>query len=445
MLGDSIAAVPSEQVRSDLDTVVSTHDLSGRERERLIRIVTGAVPGNRDKPLHALAVAIHKLAEDQGEAFRACGLFDLLELALKQEAGSRLGRISGALLDFLATMDNAQHFDEIETAVRVLCSDQGAKDGIAPARSAFASALHAYRVKFLPYERRRQAFESLRKFFHAARPGTGLPEDGDAVSFWCSEATSERWTMYSATLRAVLDFTEAAGVSRELAAPKSLDALTDLGFECSPETYGDDSLEELNLSGAVKALKEAQIKVFTGVQIDEIERFDMLGATAGRWCVSGLAHLCYTPVQGSLTQLLRANASSERIEIAASCDESPSYIEKIAHLEELNAICDSVLEFARFLVEHQTEKGSALSTADMSLNSRVRKMLRRKSFAGRSQNEVLNDLAQIAPAVAIVRQRLNSVLRQWSSAGFERLDALGKQDQVRFSSKLAQLYCGAER
>lgn len=424
----------SSQVCNDIETVVETHGLAGAAKEKLIRIVTGAVPGNRDLPLYGLARTLQAAITARDGA----NLFDLI--APSDHSAARLPRLSLAVLDFLATMSDYAYFDEIARGVSLL-TGEGEKP-LSEAVSVFAACLHNYRVAYLPYENRRQAFSTIRSHFKTARPGTGLPEDGDAIAFWSTLASPEGWTTYTATLAALVDFV-AAAQTRDATTTVSLDMLQEQGFDPETGVFDSDEGEEPDLLQAIETLATADLKLFKGPQLDELRRLASALPALRRWRRSGSALLSFSPVQNVLVQLKRQSAGANRLAEAAGCAEAEEYRHKLMALADIALACRDVALLYRRLGEAGDRTAPDASTVDQKAEERIARMMRRQSLASRTPDELRAAIGDVLPALAVIVTRLDRCVSNLEAWPVEERDAAFAADRAAFADTFGRLYCSA--
>ncbi|MBU1175860.1 MAG: hypothetical protein KKH72_10710 [Alphaproteobacteria bacterium] len=430
-------SLSSPQVRNDIETVVETHGLAGAAREKLIRIVTGAMPGNRDLPLYGLARHVQRVARTRGGA----SLFDLLAPVAAGDGGEGLPRLSLAVLDFLATMADYGYFDAIAGGVALLATGEGEKS-LSEAVSVFAASLHSYRVAHLPFENRRQAFSTIRSHFEAARPGSGLPEDGDAIAFWSMVASPEGWTTYAATLGALVDFV-AAAETRESTATVSLDMLREKGFDPQSGAFDGDDGEEPDLTEAIDSLAAADLKLFKGPELDDLRRLAAALPALRRWRRSGSALLSFGPVQNVLVQLKRQSAGANRLAEAAGCAAAEDYRQKLEAFADIAHVCHDIALLYRRLGETGGQNAPGASIGDAKTEDRIARMLRRQSLASRTPGELRAAIGNVLPALAVVATRLKSCVSSLETWPADGRDAAFAADRKAFADTFGRLYCSA--
>jgi hypothetical protein len=124
----------SFEVTAMIEAVAEAHGLGRRATERLVRVVTGQVPGNRDAPLYALAATIGEAMPSNSTPFE---LFDLIGPDSPLSAGHR------ALLDFLVTTAAQDTLDALDAAIGALAPDA---DGASVQECRTCPRHHAARV-----------------------------------------------------------------------------------------------------------------------------------------------------------------------------------------------------------------------------------------------------------------------------------------------------------
>lgn len=433
--------VPSAQVQNDLDAISEAHRLSRIERDKLARIVIGAIPGNRDRPLHALARALQRHADRVGRAGEV-DLFGLLADAACGRTGYGLSRLSVALLDFLATMDGYQHFDSIADAVAAITAEGAGEDGFARGRSLLSASLHRYRVDHMPYETRRQAFTEIHRWVASDRAGAQIPGDGDAIAFWAEMAEDGAWTTYVATLAAFDDFREARTL-RTSASAVSLDALAEAGFDAAIGMGDETGRENASFDEAIESVATAKIKVLKGVEVTSLKRVAAVSQAMTHWPRCGVAALTFGPVQNVLVQLKRDHAAPEKLAEVAACLDFTDYDSQISELTRLARSCRDVMSlYAKLAADAGLIDGTgpAASTLDADTEKRIIQLLRRRSFAELTSEELLERLGEVVPGLVDIEAQLAALLRglaAWPETA--RREAMAA-DRAAFANTFSRLY-----
>jgi len=433
-----------EQVGNDVDAVAEANRLKSGQRTRLARIVTGAVPGNRDRPLYLLAHAISRL--DQA---RDLSLFDLVAAPAAAGSGFLLWLGDRVLLDFLASMDGYAHFDEVRAAVEELLAAAGSEDAVRACASRFARVLYRYRQQYLPEERHRKAFREIRTFLSSGEPARSAPADGDALAFWAVHGTRSHWTTYEAVLSSMMSFADAL----ELRASRTPSSLDDFDLERMPAGSGGDlssgECARSLLSEAVLRLGEGALKLFLGKELVQLEQLARLGRFAASWPRSSLAMLALGPLQSSAIQQLRTGTARSHATSAARSGDG--YAETHSRYSELaQRARDFLLLLAGSAradenppVEPIEILLRELETRDSEAAKRIQSMMRRKSLAEIGPQHLLAALDAVEDELATVSERVGIAARGWTRLLHGRSPDLFRDDEAVFMAKLNALY-GAE-
>ncbi len=286
----------SELVSNDLELVIEAARLSSAERRKLVAIVSGAVPGNRDRPLFLLARAIEQLLDEDRIPRRPGVLFNLLASNPGKGLASRLDL---ALLNFLASMDDYRYFEAIASAMDRLAASSLGLEAIKGCTSNLASCLHKYRAQHLSTQRHRQKFADIAQFL-ASRPSEE-PEDADALEFWRREATSTRWTLFETVLQALVSYSLASEVIRATKGSFSLDAEGPFDGVSGSADFALGSLVEM-LNIAIDAMDQPHLKIFKNKELSLLRRIATLGRFAATWPRSTFTLCALAPYQASIVQ-----------------------------------------------------------------------------------------------------------------------------------------------
>lgn len=432
--------IENEQVGNDVDAVTEAHGLRSEQRLRLARIVTGAVPGNRDRPLYLLAQAISRLHHAQNLSF-----FDLVA-APDTGSGLLLWLGDRALLDFLASMDGYSHFDEVRDAVEKLLAGAGAAEGVRICASRFARALYRYRQQYLPDERHRKVFREIRSFLARAEPARAALGDGDALVFWAAHGTRSHWTTYEAVLSSMMSFADAF----ELRASRTYASLDDLDLDRMPAGSGtglsSGECARSLLSEAVARLEEGSLKLFLAKELVQLEQLARLGRFAASWPRSSLAMLALGPLQASAIQRLRTGTARPHTKSAARMNDG--YAETLSAYSDLAERARDCLMLVagteRFDENASVEPMDAvlreLESRDREAAKRIQSMMRRKSFAGIGPDALIEVLDAAQDELLTVAERAGIAARSWARLLKDRSPDLFRDDEAAFLAKLNSLY-----
>lgn len=415
-----------EQAQAAIDCIADTHRLSAHERQTLARIVTGAIPGNRDRPLFLLAIKLFS----NGDA-------DLLSMIMPAANGLR--RIDTALLDFLLTVA----LDSAEAVSKLFAAFDAARCTADPARAltpSLAAVLHAYRLRVLPETRYHNVFTAVRRFLAGSRPEDPRPRDGDAPRFWVAEGRRDFLTRYVTALQALADFAEAALLADSWRYPVSLDDPDPLKVSSAH----DDSLvaeglcDESDLRGSLEALVDAPIKLLLAHEREALGTLICHAALVLRWPGDVQAALTFGPVQATITQALRRNGSP--VDLGLLIDKGPSRQDVLDRIAELDASLSACLHLIHQSITPASEIGSARSSLTAVDTRRIAAMKRRQDFTDHSiadRNAVLTELIE---PVLLFNRLLQRYKRALDRLGPERGATLEQAHREMFLRKFSMLY-----
>ena len=435
----------ADLVRNDLDTVADAQGLRPDERMRIARIVLGAIPGNRDRPLYLLARSISQIDRSLD-----LSLFDLVAAPANTGSGLLLWLGDRALLDFLASMDGYAFFDEIRDAVGELLAADGSDEAVRACASRFARALYRYRQTHLPHERHRKAFNDIRAFLSEQTPPRTGPSDGDALTFWTENGTRAHWTTYDAVLASMMSFADAL-VLEASRTPASLDDI-DLDRLSVAAGMGPDAGESaaILLEEAVICLENLPLKMFLGRELVRLRQLARLGRFAASWPHSSVALLALGPIQGSVIQHLRTHTVHPDIKPAASSGDG--YADTLSAYAELG---ERARDFLKLIaaVTGDDENASAqpmnealreLEARDREAAKRIQSMMRRKSFAEFDPEALFIALSGVADELVMVAARVGIAVRSWARLLHGRSPDLFRDDEAVFIAKLQKLYSAGD-
>ena len=423
--------VALEQTVAQLDLVAETHRLSTRERAELARIITGAIPGNRDRPLFLLALTLF-----------ASGTDDLLSLILPGATGLR--RIDTALLDFLVTgaLETAEAVAELVAAFEAARSEPDPARAFVPTLS---RALHAYRARVLPEARYRNVFAAVRRYLVGCRPDDPWPRDGDAPGFWMSEGRRDFLTRYVTALQALADYAEAARLAASWRETVTLDLAETITASALDETAetSEDSLSPERLVNSFVLLKETPIKVLLANERDALAELGEFVPLVLRWPGDVQAALTLGPVQAAITQALRV--SGPPVDLAAYIDKGPSRQDVLDRIDELDACLSACLHLIHQSITPIDETDSARSIPRDVDMGRIATMKRRQGFKSHSVERRNAFLTELIEPVLLMARLLERYKRAWDRLGPERGAKLEQAHREVFSRKLSLLYSEGRR
>ena len=415
-----------ELVKSALDLIAETHRLSARERIELARIITGAIPGNRDRPLFLLALRL--FAGDNA---------DLLSMIVPSAGGLR--RIDAALLDFLITVA----LESTGAVSGLVAAFDGARGTSDPARAftpALAAVLHAYRVRALPEARHHNVFGAVRRYLGRCRPEDPWPRDGDAPCFWVAEARRDFLTRYVTALHVLADYAEAGRLAESWREPQTLDAVEAIGASHLDEGVitGEDSLGPEGLATCLAMLAEAPIKVLLGHERQSLAELGELAALVRRWPGDVQAALTMGPVQAAITQALRR--SGETVNFAELIEKGPSRQDVLDRMDELDGSLSACLHLIHQSLTPADETGSLRSSPPAVDPRRIAVMKRRQGYAGYSTEGRKAILVGLIEPVLLMVRLLERYTRAWESLGPEKGAGLDRVHREMFRRKFGLMY-----
>lgn len=407
-----------------IEAVAEAHGLGRRSIQRLVRVVTGRLPGNRDAHLYALAASISEAMPSKSTPFE---LFDLIGPDSPLSAGHR------ALLDFLVTTAAQDKLDALDAAICALVADADGSSVQSAAR-VLGTTLHAFRMNALPHERHRQSFNDIASFLSEAHGPGAMPADGDAIMFWRSRATRTAWTQYETALRHFSAYAQAgsltqAEVARDGDDIDPLDVATEDIF--AGQTDG-------GLAAPLADLQAVELKILFGAPLAHLLRLAEHETSALRWPGATLAALAFAPVQASLTQLARDRTTAQRLGETARCNDAETYTAVAAHLAEARLSVAAAIAF-----HLQTrETGPATSSLSEDVVARMNKMKRRKGFAALSDEDRTQRLADLAPLARDLLEALARIERAFDRWRASTGDSEFERHKAIFAAKFAELYTG---
>ena len=420
------AGIHDAGVAAEILAVAEAHGLSASVRRRFLRVVTGTIPGNRDRPAFLLAKRIC-----------AAGISDPFDLMLPGRGV--LGQLDGALLDFLVTAAVADR-REFDTLITAFTDAPSQPDPVRALASVLSRVLHGYRSRALPEARHHNLFTAIRRFYARHRPGVPEPRDGDALTLWEEEGTRAFLTRHVTALNGLADFVEAARLAASWRHGVSLD---DEGAPSLPEGAGadmaeDDPLAPDRLQASLAALSEAPVKLLLAREIEEIGALAAISGAARRWPSEMLAALCFGPVQNAITEALRRGTLPTAL--------SP-YLERAEHYEDLcarHALLQEKLLDALHLIHLGTLSGPERAAARSSLSSQRRKrieaMERRRSLAEMDATRRQAALMALVEPLTTLRALLEPACAAWEVCPPDALGVAQRDHKARFLAKFSALY-----
>lgn len=415
---------PHEHAQATIDCIAEAHRLSSHERQTLARIVTGAVPGNRDRPLFLLAMRLF-----------SSGNADLLSMIMP--AASGLPRIDTALLDFLFTVA----LESTEAVTDLSAAFEAARCTADPARAftpTLSAVLHAYRLRVLPETRHHNVFNAVRRFLAGCRPEDPWPRDGDAPRFWVTEGRRDFLTRYVTALHALADYADAARLAAAWSEPLELDKAE--AFAASDENIvtDEDSLALDRLSSSLALLAEAPIKVLMAHEREALVELGEYAPMVLRWPGDVQAALTLGPVQAAITQALRRTSGC--MDIATLIDKGPSRQDVLDRIDELDASLSACLFLIHQSIMPDDENASVRSSLMSVDTKRIAAMKRRQGFGDLSVESRKAILTELIEPVLLMARVLERYKRAWGRVDTESGAALERSHREMFRHKFSMLY-----
>ncbi|MCC5967243.1 MAG: hypothetical protein JJU24_14020 [Natronohydrobacter sp.] len=159
-------------------------------RRKLAAMISGTIPGNKDRGIYALCAAI----QDAGRGGDLGTLLDPQQRALPP--------ILAAFLNYLATVGSPEDLDLVETQCLRLGSDRS-ETVRKSAVSALAALLYRHRLQAFATEAAWGRYQALRRFL--AQQGRSNPCDTDALTFWQANPDANTWGQIRACVHGFID------------------------------------------------------------------------------------------------------------------------------------------------------------------------------------------------------------------------------------------------
>lgn len=429
-MGPDGSGLPAERVAGDVAAVADAHGLSAAERGRLLRVVTGAVPGNRDRPIFLLAGRV-----------RAAGAADLFDLILPGQ--KVLGRLEAAMLDFLLTAAVADVSDFEGLLASVAAAPQQ-DDPVRALASALSRVLHGYRMRMLPEARHHNLFTAIRRFYATHRPEDPEPHDGDALDLWEAEGTRAFLTRYVTALTGLADYTFALRLAASWRTAVSLDA-PDAGVlpaDAGTEMDAEDPLAPEVLTDSLAALAGGPVKLLLARELDEIAALAALAGAVQRWPLATLAALGFGPVQNALTEAMRRAPGAP--DIGAQLARAEGYADlRDRHGQLADKLLDA-LHLAHLCALPEGERASARSSLPVERRRRIDAVQRRASFAQMDERARADALMALVPPLTALKGLVEAARVPWATLSIDSLATAQGRHRARFHAKFDALY-GAQQ
>jgi hypothetical protein len=415
-----------EYLCADVGLIGDSHCLSQSERMQLVRIITGAIPGNRDRPLFLLAV---KLCQSE--------TIDIFDLILPGQ--TTLVRLDAALLDFIFTVATVDS-DAFHTLLKELDASRRTEKSISAAASALSRVLHGYRARVLPETRHHNVFTAIRRFFAHHRPQDPTPRDGDALMFWEAEGTCTFLTRFVTALNALSDFADAIRLSETWRFGVALDDRDALALpdDVGKEHKANDPLAPDLLEASITALAETPLKIVMVKEIDTLRVLISISGATRRWPCDSMAAIGFGPIQSMITEAMRRKPNA--LDVSAYLGGTESYTDIPIRYALLNEKLLDALHLAHLYSLPASETGSARSNMNTERKKRIAAMERRKSFSEMDAAVRRATLAELIEPLVTLRTLLEAVCASWDKFSTTRWDSVQQDHQLRFHAKFDLLY-----
>lgn len=415
-----------EYLCADVGLIGDSHCLSQSERMQLVRIITGAIPGNRDRPLFLLAM---KLCQADTR--------DIFDLILPGQ--TTLVRLDAALLDFIFTVATVDAV-AFNTLLKELDASRQTEKSISAAASALSCVLHGYRARVLPETRYHNVFTAIRRFFAHYRPQDTTPRDGDALMFWEAEGTCSFLTRFVSALNALSDFADAIRLAESWQFGVALDDRDALALpdDAGKEHEANDPLAPDLLEASITALAETPLKILMVNEIDTLRVLISISSAARRWPTDTRAAIGFGPIQSMITEGRRRDPNAP--DIAAYLSRAESYTDMPIRYTLLNEKMLDSLHLAHLYSLPDSETGSARSSMKAERKKRIAAIERRKSFSEMKVAARRATLAQLVEPLMTLRALLEMVCVSWSKLSTVHLEELQREHEARFHAKFDLLY-----
>jgi len=440
-----------ERILNDIDGVIQMLPerlgaaARQRVRDRLVQIVRGATPGNRDRPLFDLAREAAAWLIHTGKPPKETGAW-VFQLLVEGREGALLA-VNSALLDFLLSMDDFSHAQAVQKAFALLTKNDN-MDAVRDCANALARELYTYRTRYMPAERLRQHFADIRRFL--ATRVRKRPQDGDALAFWMEAGAHGRWTLYATVLDHMIAFDRALDIETAMYVPadpfvttQETDKWSEIWetVEVEAETFAGTLARRLEL--ALSRLQAVGLDVLLKkVELAQLEQLAQLGKYSISWPRSCACLLALAPHQARLVQNLRKGARKEKMAHLAKCCGGDDYAQVVA---DFATLADTLLDIVclRYLLaptKDAHEIPPKLSRKITSMNARNTPVLRRKGIKSFTRKDLVEKIAQVQDEILLLAGYLADVRRAWLAHFGGRTEELFEIDRNLFVAKLTTLY-----
>lgn len=405
----------------------SAADLAGlglQARRQLAAMISGTIPGNKDRGIYALCAAI----QDAGRGGDLGTLLDPQQRALPP--------ILAAFLNYLATVGSPEDLDLVETQCLRLGSDRS-EAVRKSAVSALAALLYRHRLQAFATEAAWGRYQALRRFL--AQQGRSNPCDTDALTFWHANPDANTWGQIRACVHGFIDLDlslQDKGVIR------ALHQAEDLSSRTIPEA-GLSPLEAITphedtLGAALEFLETSPIKPFKRVELATMDVLFSLGCHAKTWPQSTDCRLRFATLQSILVQAQR-DGTLGRMNRASMQDRLQPSASLFQTLHGLSLHCKDLLNLA-LLLQPELAKTRKAPAIDPDSGKRIEGFRRRAAIRDMPEADLIRHLMKLVPALADVTTYIDSVQKRLKAVGADTI----KQNEALFLNEVSRRY-GLER
>ncbi|MGP9791952.1 hypothetical protein [Roseinatronobacter sp. NSM] len=395
-------------------------------RRRLAAMITGAMPGNKDRGIYALCAAIQEAECDT----------DLGTLLNPRQTA--LSPLFAAFLNYLATTVGPDELDLVARHCLRLGVDRS-EAARKSAVSALGALLYRHRRDTFATKRRWKHYKALRGFL-AAQDRT-YPCDTDALSFWLAFPTREGWGQIKGCVDGFINLDQSLRDKGVMHALHNAEPLTAPGIaEAALEPVEGITLPEETLGAALDSFAQSPIKPFKDVELVTLDVVFRMGLHAKVWPETAECRLRYAPLQAILVQAQRDGSTSNMDgDMVAERLQSPATLRD--RLRSWSRHCEDLLYLALKLHPDLCKGGNGGDPgAEADRKKRLANLQRRSAFEAMSEGDLACHLMALVPALVATRDHLSAVV--------DRLNALGadtiKHNDDRFTDEVLRRY-GLER
>ncbi|KAA2235075.1 hypothetical protein [Salinarimonas soli] len=358
-----------ERIRTELASVAAGRNLSRSEAGWLARALTGAVRPNRDAPLLDLARGLAVLGRLDGAGDQRALVARVFDPALARPAAlaalldqappgalARDGRgvilpgwdrplaltvlaRSLGLAEIVALVDGSSLLPDLVSALRQV-TDDSSVPAVEDAGRALARALHAWRMRCLPFAAVERGLRRLATL--GAEPGA--LDDAAILDLFCAEIRAGERPVFHSLVRlvATLERARRHGLDlHRLSQAMPLDAAPEVEAALADIAGGDEASLEERL-GRVPA----RPKCLTGVERRHLEAVVALDPLHRTRPLTALRALAFEPVQSGILNRQRRGSGGAGVAARTACAEARPYPDLTAATAALHGHLRDLLRIA---------------------------------------------------------------------------------------------------